>query len=124
MSTPDAPRTLSIELAGFVFEALAYRAERIRCTPEQLARAAIINGLSELETAAADCSDRTPSDHHPPRHPMTLCDDLCDASAEAIEAINERIALEGLELSPESFEALRDLLYEALRLADAQPLEP
>lgn len=55
-----------------------------------------------------------------PPIPLPLCDDLCDASNDALAVINARIALDGLELVPESFEVLRSLLCEALKLAKAQ----
>ena len=51
-------------------------------------------------------------------------DDLCDAATEAIEAANARIKRLNLELTPASFKALRALLCEALKLAQARSADP
>ena len=128
-------RTLSVELPDFVADALQNRAERNGTTPDALARAAILNGLHDLETAAAAWGETTPEDQElqaledalndpdddptAPR-PLPLCDDLCDAATEAIEAVNARIERLNLDLTPASFEALRALLCEALKLAQAR----
>jgi inhibitor of KinA sporulation pathway (predicted exonuclease) len=48
------------------------------------------------------------------------CDDVYDAASDAIRAINARLGRRGLQLEGASFEALRDALTAALRLAEVE----
>jgi hypothetical protein len=50
------------------------------------------------------------------------CDDIHDAASDGARAINSRLTRRGLQLEPGSFEALREVLAAALRLATVEDL--
>lgn len=48
------------------------------------------------------------------------CDDIHDAASDGARAINSRLTRRGLQLEPASFDAVREMLAAALRLATVQ----
>ena len=48
------------------------------------------------------------------------CDDIHDAAADGIRAINQRLSRRGLQLEPLACEALREVLRGALQLAEVE----
>lgn len=60
---PDQPMVaLPVKIPADLLELLAHRADRLTCSRGALARALIVRGLSELETAAAAWGEMTPEE--------------------------------------------------------------
>lgn len=52
--------------------------------------------------------------------PFRECDDIYDAAADAVRAINARLACRGLQLVAEDAEALRDDLVSVLQTGEVE----
>ena len=55
--------------------------------------------------------------------PFYECDDIYDATAEAVRAINARLARRSLQLVSDDASALRDALVSALEATDVEEAE-
>jgi hypothetical protein len=53
-------------------------------------------------------------------HPFYECDDIYDAAADAVRAINARLSRRGLQLSPDDASTLRDALVSALQSTEVE----
>jgi hypothetical protein len=51
------------------------------------------------------------------------CDDIHDAAADAVRAINARLSRRGLQLVPEHWEPLRQMMTGALALVSVEGVE-
>ena len=56
-------------------------------------------------------------------HPFCECDDIYDAAADAVRAINARLARRALQLVPEDAEALREALVGGLQVSEVGEAE-
>jgi hypothetical protein len=55
--------------------------------------------------------------------PFHDCDDIHDAAADAVRAINARLGRRGLQLVPEAWQPLRELIAAALPLVLVEDVE-